>query len=290
MNHKYLYSIGLTCLALLITAMSLQAQKPGSRRWIKKYGKPQSTITENLPTFFANDVRLPDYLKKVYEHDAARLALRLISKEIRLTNQTVKIPEELEQAVYNALVKVRTSDYAAINTIAEKYNVRTFPAPNVNNIILLFEHDDPRLEYIRRYRRDTTGDPHFNNIMRKHNLRISRLAYLDEERAALILEAREPINTTALAYQFFTTEGIGSMEEVLPYGDGNDIEVTRTTDGWELSYSVKFGNCTNQCQKQHDWKFEVSNDGDVVYHGESGQVIPPWVSPAAHLPKDVLKK
>ena len=87
---------------------------------------------KDLPQFFVNDNDLPPYLQQIYRRDAARLSLRLINQEQRLSKQTVDIPDELVDAVYNALVAVRlsskgSSTKTAIDTIAETYNVRTFP-------------------------------------------------------------------------------------------------------------------------------------------------------------------
>ena len=284
MKNKVFTCLGCLCfICSLLFSHSADAQRKNN----KKDGTP--TILKDLPSFFVNDNRLPDYLKDVYKRDAARIAIRLLNKEQRLSKQTVIVPEELVEAVYNAMVAVRISDYNAIDTIAAKYNVRSFPVPNVENIILVFEHDDERLENLKRRRQDSLDDPEFNALMRKYDLKIARLAYLDEERAGMVLFAHNPINIPALAYQMFMIEGIGSIEEVLPYGDGNDIEIERTKTGWDLTYSVKFGNCTNQCQKRHDWKFSVDEEGAVAYHGSSGQVIPPWIGATAHAPKDELK-
>ncbi len=278
--------------AILFAVNPAAAQRGKGGKPTTKGGKDgQLQIMQSLPEFFVNDNTLPDYLKAIYKRDATRLALRLINKEQRLSKQTIIVPEELVQAVYNALVAVRVSDYGAIDTIASKYYVRSFPIPNVESIILVFEHDAPWVEPLKQ-RIDTTANPSINAIIRQYNLVMTRMVYLDEERAGLVLQSREPINVPALAMKFFTDEGIGSIEEVLPYGDGNDIDIARTASGWELKYSVKFGNCVNQCQKFYDWKFSINEAGEVAYLGGSGHTIPPWIAPTAEAKKypDVLKK
>lgn len=283
--------LALIALVFLFSADDANAQrgKRGKRGKGKRGG--ELTILKNLPEFFVNDNLLPKYLKVIYKKDAARLALRLINKEQRISKQTIRVPEELVQAIYNALVAVRTSDYGAIDTIAGKYNVRSFPIPNVESIILVFEHDAPWVEPLKQ-RQDTTGSVTINNLIREYNLVMTRMVYLDEERAGLVLQSREPLNMPALMMKFFTSEGVGSIEEILPYGDGNDISIARTGDGWEINYSVKFGNCVNQCQKFHEWKFTVSEGGEVAYIGGSGHTIPPWINANAQAKKypDVLKK
>lgn len=286
---KFLKFSALIAILLLMCIDSIDAQRKGKGKG--KEGDGQLEIMQNLPEFFVNDNVLPDYLKALYKRDATRLALRLINKEQRLSKQTIIVPEELVQAIYNALVAIRVSDYGAIDTIASKYYVRSFPVPNVENIILVFEHDAEWVEPLKQ-RADTTASVTINNIIRQFNLIMTRMVYLDEERAGLVLQSREPINIPALAMKFFTDEGIGSIEEVLPYGDGNDISIERTKEGWSLTYSVKFGNCVNQCQKFHDWKFAITESGEVSYLGSSGHTIPPWIGATAEAKKypDVLKK
>ena len=253
-------------------------------------GKPAPSVLDNLPEFFVNDNVLPPYLKQIYKKDATRLSLRLLNIEQRLSQQTVKVPEELVQAVYNALIAVRISDYGAIDTIARVYNVRTFPVPNIETLILVFEHDAAWVQPLKE-RQDTTGSPTINRLIRQYNLVMTRMVYLDEERAGLVLQSQEPLNMPALAHKFFTEEGIGSIEEVLPYGDGNDINIARSKTGWDMSYSVRFGNCVNQCQKAYNWKFTVSESGEVAYQGGTGDTIPPWITatPQAKKFPDVLK-
>jgi hypothetical protein len=264
----------LCSLCLLFVANSADAQ----RRKEKDDGGGELKILKNLPTFFVDDNAFPAYLKSIYKTDATRLAVRLINKEQRVAKQTVRVPEELVRAVYNALVAVRTSEYAAIDTITQNYYIRTFPVPSVDAVILLFEHDSPIADPIKK-RHDSTGSPGINRIIREYNLVMTKMVYLDEERAGLVLHSREPINISALMHRLYMEEGIGCIEEQSTYGDGNDIQVERTATGWDITYSVRFGNCVNQCQKIHDWKFAVSETGEVTYNGSFGHVIPPWVNP-----------
>jgi hypothetical protein len=210
--------------------------------------------------------------------DATRLAVRLINKEQRVAKQTVRVPDELVRAIYNALVAVRTSDFAAIDTITQSYYVRSFPVPSVESVILIFEHDSPIADPIKK-RHDSTGSPGINRIIREYNLVMTKMVYLDEERAGLVLNSREPINVSALMHRLYIEEGVGCIEEQTPYGDGNDINIERSATGWNLTYSVRFGNCVNQCQKVHDWNFTISETGEVAYVGSTGHVIPPWVTP-----------
>ena len=276
MNQKISYFF-ILCFLLSLSFNSYSQNNPRKVRKTRKNQRYKKSILDNLPTFFVDDSRLPNYLKKIYKRDAARMSLRLLNNELRVSKQTIQIPEELVQAIYNAMVAVRTSDYSSIDTITNQYYVRTFPVPNVEKIVLVAEHDASWLKPLKQ-RQDTTGDLQINNIIRENNLIISKLVHLDEERVALILQSRQPINIPALMMRFFTAQGIGSIEEVLPYGDGNDISIQRTQTGWDLVYSLKFGNCSLQCPKYRNWSYSIEEDGSVSYNGSSGHTITPWVT------------
>ena len=287
-SMSFLKSCAMILLLVFLVADSVDAQR---RRRKKDKGKLK--ILNDLPDFFVDDNKLPKYLKRIYKTDATRLSLRLINDERqRLSVQTVRVPEELVTAVYNALVAVRISDYTAIDTIASKYNIRSFPKPNVETLILVFEQDAEWVEPLRR-RQDTTGSVDINNMIREYDLRIVKMVYLDEERQGLVLHSRDALNMPALTNKFFHEIGVGSIDEMLPYGDGNDISIERTKEGWDLVYSIKFGNCINQCQKLRNWRFSVDQEtGDVIYSGSSGDIIPPWISLNAQQKRypDILKR
>lgn len=261
----------LTALIVIGFACVANAQKGRSKT------EEKLKILEKLPEFFINDEFMPSGLKRLYRRDAARIALRLVNKEQRLSSQTVEIPKELTKSIYNALVAVRVSDYSVIDTIAAKYNIRTFGKPAVNTLTLVFEHDAAWAKPIKQYRSDTTASKSLNFLFKKYNLQITKLVNIDEERAGLVLQAREPINVSALARRFFVEEGIASVEEMLPYGDGNDIDMELTPEGWLITYSVKFGECLLECKKIYQWQFRVGNTGKVEYLGGKGDTIPPWV-------------
>ncbi|CAA6830154.1 MAG: Unknown protein [uncultured Aureispira sp.] len=273
-NFSYFFIL---CFFLSLSFSSYSQNNPRKERKIRKNQRYKKSILDNLPTFFVDDSSLPSYLKKIYKRDAARMSIRLLNNELRVSKQTIQIPEELVQAIYNAMVAVRTSNYGSVDTVANQYYVRTFPVPNVEKIVLVAEHDAPWLAPLKQ-RKDTTGNSQINSIIREHNLIISKLVHLDEERVALVLQSRQPINVPALMMRFFISQGIGSIEEVLPYGDGNDIHIQRTKTGWDLVYSLKFGNCSFQCQKYRNWSYSIEEDGSVGYNGSSGHTVPPWIS------------
>lgn len=278
MKIRQTFSYFLILSFLLSLSFNSYSQKnPRKERKTRKNQRYKKSILDNLPTFFVDDSRFPSYLKQIYKRDAARMSIRLLNDELRVSKQTIQIPEELVQAIYNAMVAVRTSDYGSVDTMANQYYVRTFPVPNVEKIVLVAEHDAPWLEPLKQ-RQDTTGNVQINSIIREHNLVISKLVHLDEERVAVVLQSRQPINIPALMMRFFMSEGIGSIEEVLPYGDGNDISIVRTKTGWDLVYSLKFGSCSLQCQKYRNWSYSIEEDGSVGYNGSSGHTVPPWVT------------
>lgn len=251
------------------TALSAQRNKN------KGGGGGEPKILKNLPSFFVSDAFLSPKLKNIYRKDASRLALRLLSKEQLITHQDVVIPEILVQAVYNALIAVRVSDNPCMDSIGRLLNIRTFPIPNVNQITLIFDHDAEWAKPLKM-RADTTGSPTINGLMRQYRLTISRLAHLDDERSGLVLIAKDPLNIPALSRKFFMEEAIGCVEEMQTFGDGDDIDIALDEQGWLITYSCRFGQCLNKCNKHHDWAFRVDRSGNVKFLGSTGDPIPPW--------------
>lgn len=265
-------------LCVLLVAMlqeNASAQRPAGR----STGTADLQILKKIKSFdfFVNDEFLAPPLKKLYRRDAVRIALRLIDKEQRIAQQSVDVPEDLRKAIYNALVAVRLSELPQIDTIAVKYNIRTFQNPETDFITLIFEHDAEWAKPIKQFRSDTTANPSINALMRRYSLNITKLANLDDERAGLVLKAKEPINMAALARLFFLEQGIGSIEQMQTFGDGNDITMDLDAEGWIITYSVKFGDCLTTCKKKYEWKFRVSMGGKVTFMKGGGDVIPPWV-------------
>ncbi len=271
----------LLCCCLCLGSYEATAQKNKK----DKGGDGEPQCLKDLPKFFVDDAVFPAYLKQIYKEDATRLAIRMLNKEQRIAKQTVRVPEELVRAIYNALIAVRISDYGAIDTVAKTYYVRTFPVPSVNSVILLFEHDAEWAKPLQE-KKDSTGSVEINRVIREFNLVMSKMVYLDEERKGLVLQSREPLNVPALMHKLYMDVGIGCVEENAPYGDGNDISIERTKEnGWKIVYSVRFGNCLNQCPKFRNWEFNVSNGGEVTYVGSTGETIPPWVTAPAQAKK-----
>lgn len=268
---KHISRLLLGLLVLLCLSQEASAQRRRGND-----GGGELKILKDLPDFFINDAFMPNKLKTIYRKDAARIALRFVDKEQKATNQTVEIPEQLVNAVYNALVAVRVSDVPAVDTVATKLGLRTFSNPNTNTITLIFEHDADWAKPLKM-RADSTARYSINKIMRKYGLMVSKVVSLDEDRSGLVLISKEPVNIQALSRKFFLEEGIGCIEEIQPFGDGNDITMELGSDGWSITYSCKFGKCLEKCDKHYDWKFKVSRGGQVTYLGSKGDVIPPWI-------------
>lgn len=294
MLFSFFQHASIIALLSLVFVNATYAQKPNkdSKGRDKKIDG-ELNILKNISCLFVNDNSLPKYLKTIYKRDATRLALRLINEEQRLSKQTIRVPEEYVQQIYNVLVAVRLSELPVVDTMTTMYNVRTFPIPNLESIILVLNHNDAWLAlHQNRQCSEIAPQYYIDSIIREYNLVMTRLVYLDEEHAGLILKSQEPLNIPALTMKFFIDEGITSIEEILPFEDGNDINIIRTPTGWELTYSVKFGECVQQCSKFYNWKFAMTEGGEVTYLGGAGHTIPPWVGPDADGKKypDVLTR
>lgn len=266
---------------LLFQLPEMEAQRRGGRRTLPNQ---ELTILKDVPCWFVNDNSLSKAEKKRYKADATRLALRLINKKQQVAEQTVRVPDELVQQLYTVLVAVRTSEHTVLDTIVKRYKIHTFPTPELKQLVLVVPLSAVWLQPLLEGE-DTTGHVAINALIKEYQLVKTRLTYLDEEHTGLVLQALEPLNMAALSLAFFKQAGVGSMTPTTLWGDGNDIALTRLKEGWEIVYQVRFGNCSEQCQKIHEWTFRVIEGGEVTYLGESGSTIPPWIMPARQAPR-----
>jgi hypothetical protein len=280
MNNQYFrcLSFGLLFVVLLFCFLpEASTQRSGQRG-----GNSPSyelAILKDIPCWFVNDHALSKAEKKAYKLDATRLALRIINQQQPLDQQTIRVPDELVQWIYTILVAVRTSEHSVVDTIATVYKVHTFPALDLENLVLVVPIGASWLQPASASS-NTTGNAAVNTLIQEYNLTKKKQLYLDEQHVGLLLSSEEALNMPALRLAFAQKAGVEAAKHVPLRGDGNDIEIERLKEAWRVTYRVKFGDCSQTCQKIHKWKFEVPENGEVRYLGESGSVIPPWIRPA----------
>jgi hypothetical protein len=81
----------------------------------------------------------------------------------------------------------------------------------------------------------------------------------------------------ALANEFYNVEGVNSIDLGIPSVGGNDINIFRESNGWEVQYILRFGSYISGEGKVHIWKYKSMDNGTVKFISETGDPIPDWM-------------
>ena len=233
------------------------------------YSFPKVTFNENAD-------RLSNYKQKKYKKDATRLALRMISKDGNYSAIAPQLPEDMVESIYNALVAVHLSDLAKAKEVTKAHKLHTFPVPNVDRFFVMYRRDAPWATPLRLGDNETDNEQ-INSLCQQFGLVIENNVEWDEDHNSFHIRAKQSLNIAPIAQEFLTIQGIAKVDLLTPNGDGNDIEIKKIADGWELNYQVKFDGCISGCQKKHNWSFAINAAGEVKFIGESGDELPEWM-------------
>ncbi len=231
---------------------------------------PKATFVNN--TGVQNDI--PKSLERKFRRDAARLALRLEAEKEDLRYLNISIPQPTIEMVYGLLTQVYVSDETA-KSIA-KCNVHTFPNPSIDQLVIIYEKDVDWAAPLRDGISETENAD-INDLLDEYELVIEKHVPWNDTEDALTIRSKAPLNMAALASQFEDIEGIMDIDLGVPKVAGNDIELNRFQDGWELQYIMKFGSFASGKGKKHIWKYQAFDDGSVKFIEESGSPIPTWM-------------
>ncbi len=231
---------------------------------------PKATFVSDIG--IQNDI--PKSLERKFRRDAARLALRIEAEKEDLRYLNVSIPQPTIEMVYDLLTKVYISDETA-KSIA-KCNVHTFPNPSIDQLVIIYEKDVDWAAPLRDGISETENAD-INDLLDEYELVIEKHVVWNDTEDALTIRSKAPLNMAALASQFEDIEGIVDIDLGVPKVVGNDIELNRFQDGWELQYIMKFGSFTNGKGKKHIWKYQAFDNGSVEFIEESGSPIPSWM-------------
>jgi hypothetical protein len=283
-EHSCIFvAVGLLLLLFFALLPEAEAQRRGQR------GRRAKGDLQLMPVhvhYFFNDNSLSKYLKLHYYAEATRLAVRLVRQEQRLSKQQIFVPDELVQSIYNALVGIRTSGYAVVDTIVGYHKVRCFPSPNVENLVLVAHKTVPWLQPLLQGE-DTTDSAVINALIWQYHLEKKRLVYLDDQHLGLVLQARTPLNIAALRLAFYQQAGVLATEENWGNYKDSDITIAPLKNGWQVVYEQYLGDGCQQCAQLRRWVFVVDYTG-VRYLGCSGHTVPPWQTPKVAIGKRLL--
>lgn len=216
----------------------------------------------------ASDEHLGDPERAAYEEDAVRLALRRLEEIGSPALMEVYPPAVLVDGLYDALMLVTLFDHPAKDSVA---GIHTFPVPETREILVGV---DSTAAWVDAWRSGIaeTGNPAVDDLMTTYGLEPDRFYEWAIGHYA-VLRAGAPLNATALATLFRSIDGVLAAETNRMGGDGNDIRARPRDGGWQLDYSVGFGDCPAGCINRHTWSFVVDGDGVVRYIGSSGDPL-----------------
>ena len=244
------------------------------------YGKAQgdmlasSQLNDVLKFNPKTDQEIPKKLTRKFRRDAARLALRIESKKEDLRYQNVVIPKDNIESIYSVLTAIYLNDETA-KSIAN-CNVHTFPNPSIDHLILIF---DRNVEWAKPLREGISETSSFeiNDLLDEYDLIIEKHVQWNDSQDAITIRSKEPLNMAALANEFYNVEGVSAIDLGIPEIGGNDINLNRISNGWEVEYVLRFGSYINGKGKIHIWKYRALDSGIVEFISEGGDPVPEWM-------------
>lgn len=219
--------------------------------------------------------KLSSHQKNQYKKDATRLALRQLATGNNFEGLDAEVPKEMVESIYSSLIAIHTSGLPEAKVVTSEHKLHTFPTPTVDRLVVIYKRDATWATPLR-LGDDVTDNDKINELSEKFKLKIDRHVEWDEEHFSFNMRAEESLNIAPLAKDLSTVESVTLVDMMEPNGDGNDIEIKKLTNGWEINYVVKFDGCISGCKKRHTWTFEVIN-GKVNFKGESGDELPKWM-------------
>lgn len=218
-------------------------------------------------------IELTEEQRVGYEEDAVNLAIRHLEEIDAPEFNDVYPPSELVTSLFDALVHVHLTEHPVRDTVIDVYQIPSFSGHATRSIMVRV---DLEYEWTQAWRQEValTGYPEVDALMITHDLLVSRFyEWLSGDVA--VLRANRPLNTTALAALFEPIPGVMWAERSEgSVGRINDIDARPHDDGWQLDYSVGFGDCPSGCVHRHIWSFSVSEEGTVAFLGRSGPPPP----------------
>jgi hypothetical protein len=217
---------------------------------------------------------IPKRLTRKFKRDAARLALRMESKKEDLRYLNIIIPKGNIDNIYDVLTNIYVSNDVA-KSIAD-CNIHTFPNPSIDHLVIIFDHN---VEWAAPLREgiSETNSSEINDLLDEYDLIIEKHIQWNDTKDALTIRSKEPLNMAALANEFYNIEGISSVDLGVPEIGGNDINIERINNGWEVQYVLRFGSYISGKGKVHIWTFNAFDDGSIEMISEGGDPVPEWM-------------
>lgn len=219
----------------------------------------------------ADDTGMPATVRAGLFEDAARLAAREVMAAPG-AERSSQLPVERIATFYDALVRVRSFEHPARDSVVTLYDIRTYPNPTLHRVYVGVARD---LEWTAAWSRGMTltGQPEIDALVHAYGLELEFFSRFPTDQRA-VLFAPAALDIEALAERFAAVAGVEFAEPFAILGDGNDIRANHTARGLVLEYSVGFGDCSSGCRNRHTWRFLVDGAGGVSYIGAGGPTPP----------------
>jgi len=220
---------------------------------------------------------LSEYKKNKYYKDATRLALRLKSTNKEYEELNAKVESDLVNSLYESLIAIHQSTLPEAKEVTQVHKLHTFPVPSVDRFFVVYKRNAPWATPFRLGDLSTDSEQ-INSWLEEYGLEIDRHMEWDDEHNSFNIHATKSLNIASVAKLFSTIEEIVKVDLLIPDGEGNDIEVAQSNDGWQFRYIIKFDNCITGCRKRHMWSFDVNQKKHVQFLEESGDALPDWMT------------
>lgn len=237
-------------------------------------GQSNARLVSYIQNGINGQSEIPKRLERKFRRDAARLALRLNAEREDLRYQNIFIARDNIDNFYKILSNIYLIDETA-KSIAS-CNVHTFPDPSIDHFVVVFDKNVDWAEPLRQGISETTNDD-INDLLDEYELVIEKHVQWNDTQDAITIRSKEPLNMAALANEFYNVEGVKEIDLGVPKAGGNDIQIKRIQNGWEVEYILRFGNYISGEGKAHIWRYMAKDDGTVTFIKEEGDEVPSWM-------------
>ncbi len=222
----------------------------------------------------SEEVEFPKHIDRKFRRDAARLALRMEGQKEDYRYLGVEIPPENIEMIYGALKSIYLNDETARSLT--DCNIHTFPDPAIERVVVIFEENETWAKTISQ-KTGSGSNQAFHGILQKFNLRIEKQYQWNESQEAITIRSRKPVNIAAIGNEIYNIDGISEIDFGIPAVKGNDIKMTRVSEGWEFQFELLFGNYLTGDGESHRWKYLVTDNKEVKFLVEEGDPVPDWM-------------
>ena len=223
----------------------------------------------------------PDSIVEKYKDDADRLALRKIARLHLTYEDSIEIPKILSDSFLNQLIAVyNVVGIPERDTVIDLLNIHTFPDFFMNTVNVAA---DSNLYWMLQLRNGIipTGYQALDSIIEKYDLTIDKYDTWSHWFSwhSVTFASQVNYNIPALARAFEQLPDVDFSEPNHVAGDGNDIDdnlilIVGENYGYDLFYSVGWGDCPAGCTGGRTWWFKTYDDCSVQFVDVYGSSLP----------------